>query len=87
MVLAVTAPMFAASVNIFFIPCVRIERLALDDADRSEQAHRCWIRPLARFFLNNLVQKGPERVVTGCYEVGRYTGTIHKPHGWRVGRI
>ena len=87
MVRAVTAPMFAASVQDLFHPRVGIERLALDDADGGKETQRGRIASVGRLFLDDLVQQIPESVVAGGDEVGRHAGAIDELHRGRIGRI
>jgi hypothetical protein len=68
MVRAVTAPMLAASVRIFFIRSSGEKGLPFDNADGGKQAKRRRIAAFRGLFLDNLVQEFPERVVAGSDE-------------------
>ena len=63
---------------------IRIERFALRDADGSEEAERGLIAAGAGFFLDDVVEHFPERIVAGRNVVGRHAGAVDKFHRGRI---
>ena len=66
---------------------VGIEWLSLDDTNGGKEAQRRRIASLSRLFLDDLVQKFPERVVAGRDEVRWDSRGIDELHRRRIGRV